>query len=164
MLSQSEFIPEMQKLSSFFAKTQNSDQLLIWFDRCKNLHLSAFKDAVNFCIENEKFFPTPRTLLEKADIAQRQHQAKVASDESKQARKVVSGYADGKPGAYGPEYGSEAREIFSLAMGRVVTGNALADAMDAMDAKWPGLGWSDEAQSVRRNAEERNKLKNSLPT
>ena len=65
-----------------------------------------------------------------------------------------------KRDVYGPEYVQEAKEMYHLAEGKVLTGEPLANAMEAMEKKWPGLGWEDEASAVRLNAKKREEIKN----
>lgn len=64
------FTKNFGNLCSFFGKKLTEDQTVLWWDKFKNSNDNWFEEAINFCIENNKTFPTINDL-KSANVVQK---------------------------------------------------------------------------------------------
>jgi len=79
----------MEKVCKFYDRDLNEEQLKIWFERVKPLHLKHFKTAIDHHIDTGRFFPTPSDLFDVARelaIAEQQQREKVGLRTTPQER------------------------------------------------------------------------------
>lgn len=150
MLAEADFLPAFKSLTAFYAKTLSAEQVTEWYECCKQLDAPTLQGAVKLCRHNERLFPTPKILLDHAEIVKTDQRRQWKYDEMRDAQRVVSGKVNGKVGTYGPAYVTEAKELFRKALFAELKGFELAEAMYAMAEKYPGKGWAKNAEDVLR--------------
>ncbi|UOF82082.1 replisome organizer bipartite natively.4A [Caudoviricetes sp.] len=131
---ESDFQPAMKELADFFNKNLAAIQYDIWFRKVRFLNAKTFRTAVNDVMGSEKYFPTPKTLLEYA-AKYRENEEFL---ENKTAPKVSS---LSRTSPKDSEYVLECKEIFGLVCRGQLTGKVLNDCAASMAQKYPHKGW-----------------------
>lgn len=149
-MTKMELIKSLELMSNVCdGKKLSTGMLDFWFDDLKFYSQELFDKALKALLKHHKGSSLP-TL---ASVLEAVRNQKIAAEHAKATpswQEVVSRSGKDSP------YVIECKQILKDACSGKLTEFNLADAMWAMESRWPGKGWEEEAREVFWNANEKH--------
>lgn len=153
MLNDQIFARGMDRFQRRWAKTFTEGQLLEFYEPLKYLADDIFRSAVDACVREARFFPTPAEILTQADKAQSELRKQQIQAENKSSRRFLCGPTRHEVTPFVKECHQLMKDRFEGNLDSF----GLAEKLFELDKKYPGKHAKESALKIyNREAKKKN--------